>query len=222
VWWIGVRPTREVNMSFLEKLVRDMCNLQVSFGSTSSQANILLGQISSSPASLPVALQLGLLLFEQKISSKMISLGMQVHDLLPFSSPLKPLLAALDYSFLILIYMIYNSQSKMCFPAKILILRVLTPSSLYWFLMSLTTLPLGSMIQSKTLVFSPTTKMTFTLLKVTITGYYPWGTQCLPIIHHTLGLGSNSSFGWLVKILCLPSLFCEILGLAIFLMLWWV
>jgi hypothetical protein len=150
-----------------------MCNLQVSFGSTSSQANILLGQISSSPASLPVALQLGLLLFEQKISSKMISLGMQVHDLLPFSSPLKPLLAALDYSFLILIYMIYNSQSKMCFPAKILILRVLTPSSLYWFLMSLTTLPLGSMIQSKTLVFSPTTKMTFTLLKVTITGYYP-------------------------------------------------
>jgi hypothetical protein len=114
------------------------------------------------------------------------------------------------------IYMISISQLKMYFSREILILRVSTLSFLCWFLMSLITLPSGSIISSKTSLFGPTTKTTLTPLKVAITGYFPQETQYLLVIFYTHGLGygnfkfrkrSNSSFGWLVTILCILFLY---------------
>jgi hypothetical protein len=77
---LSVQPVREANISLLGKLVWDMVQFftRVRFGLTFSLANISLGQISSSLATILVTLQLDLLLFEQKRSSKMVSFGVQV------------------------------------------------------------------------------------------------------------------------------------------------
>jgi hypothetical protein len=136
-------------------------------------SNISLGQISSSPTSFLVTLQPGLFLFAQKTSLKTVSRSVQVRDFLPFGSPLGPLLATLDHSSPMSIYMICSCRQKTCFQREIFIPRVFTLNSLRWFLISLTTLPSNSMISAKTPLFGPTTKMTPTLLKVTITGYSP-------------------------------------------------
>jgi hypothetical protein len=140
---------------------------------TFSQANISMGQISSSPTPLIVALQPGPLLFEPKTSSKTVSLNAQVRDLLPFGSPLGPPSDSLDHLFPMLIYMICSSQSKTYFPRETPIPRVSTLNSIHWSLMSLTTLPSGSMIPSKTPLFGPTTKTVLTLRKVATIGYSP-------------------------------------------------
>jgi hypothetical protein len=115
------------------------------------------------------------IIFEQKTSSMTIFRGVQVWDLLHFCSPLGPLLAALDHSFPMSIYMIYSSRQKSCFRQEIDTPRVSTLNSLSWFMILLSTLTSSSMILSKTPSFRPTTKMTLTRLKVPITGYSPRG-----------------------------------------------
>jgi hypothetical protein len=94
---LGVRPAREANISLLGKLVWDMVQssrkLWVYLRSTKYIAGLkfLLSSIPSSSSPTWSSI------IQAKDISKMVSLGVQVQDLIPFGSPLGPLLAALDH-----------------------------------------------------------------------------------------------------------------------------
>jgi hypothetical protein len=103
----------------------------------------------------------------------MISLGVQVLDVLPFSSSLGPLLAVLDHLFTMSIYMICSCHKRCAFPRKILTLRLFTLNSLLGSDVINNTIIPSSMISLKMPSYGPITKLTLALLKVVITGYSP-------------------------------------------------
>ncbi|GAU45207.1 hypothetical protein TSUD_139120 [Trifolium subterraneum] len=106
---LGIRPARDANISLLGKLVWDMVQT-----SRKLWVDLLSSKYVDGPKLLSCNLSSGSSTWSSITratkSSKMFSLGVQVRDLLPFGSPLGPLLAALNHSSPMSIFMIYISR----------------------------------------------------------------------------------------------------------------